>query len=107
MCKPADVLLVAGTLVLLSCDAPTEPSTVMGNQAVEAAYSIEDPQAMRGGPKPKPQPNPIGCSQEQVAKWDEAEGKWVCADDLVGGTGLGEHKWLLAYGFMDDTETVV
>jgi len=31
---------------------------------------------------------PDGCADGQVAKWDEATGDWVCADDLAGETGF-------------------
>lgn len=73
-----------------------------------------------GGGKVKSEPNPIGCAQDQLAKWDDTASEWVCADDLdtqrpaaprvfyayVGGLGTDGHFLAsMAYGVTSFTET--
>jgi hypothetical protein len=53
------------------------------NHTPVADQASETPLFAKGG-NPKAKPNPIGCTQDQVAKWDEILGEWVCAD---GGGG--------------------
>ena len=73
-------LVLVAVVWLYGCDKASNPleaaTTATGETALFAA-----------GPKPKAQPNPIGCAQDEVAKWDETSGAWVCAADLQGATG--------------------
>ena len=67
-------------LWLYGCDQTQNP--------LEAATAEDSEQALfAAGGKVKAQPNPIGCTQDQIAKWDETSGAWVCAADLQGATG--------------------
>ena len=74
-----------------------------------------------GAGKVKAEPNPIGCTQDQVAKWDSSAGEWVCADDLdtqrpaaprvfyayVGSLGTDGHFVGTSYGVTSFAETNV
>ena len=74
------LLAVAFLLVFATCDQP--PAVAPDDVGIRAAPG-------GGGGKPeKGKPNPTGCADGQVAKWDDASTSWLCAaDQTQGDTG--------------------
>ena len=69
------LLAALGIFLLISCnESPVEPPIQEPASESNAAMDA-------GPPSFLPKPNPVGCEQDQVAKWDAASGEWVCAND--------------------------
>jgi hypothetical protein len=82
MKRAALVLLVVPLIALwlYGCDQADNP---LETQTTESTATGDTPLFAPGG-KVKAEPNPIGCAQDDVAKWDATAGEWVCEIDETG-----------------------
>src|SRR5262249_4817892 len=63
----------------------TGPAGAKGAQGETGAIGKTGPVGEKGEPGPKGGTGvgDIGCTTNQIAKWDDQNSQWVCADDVV------------------------
>jgi len=61
------------------------------NPAGPDSYDVEPQYAKGGGGPERAEPNPIGCTQDQIARWDATSSTWVCAQGPFGQSCASGH----------------